>query len=71
MANPPVTIRLRPVEVAYLEDLSRIGGWGKGKAAVARRFVEAGIRQVLRSRIIEKRDGTEFGEEFPEEDDED
>ena len=72
MANPPVTIRLRPVEIAYLDDLSRIGGWGKGRASVLRRFAEAGIRQALRSGVIQKRDGGEFGETFREdEEDED
>jgi hypothetical protein len=31
MANPPVTVRLRPVMIAYLEELGRIGPYGKGK----------------------------------------
>ncbi|HEV2301363.1 MAG TPA: hypothetical protein VGR91_07315 [Stellaceae bacterium] len=69
MANPPITIRLRPVEIAYLDDLSRIGGWGKGRASVVRRFTETGIRQALKAKVIEKRDGGDFGETFPEDDD--
>jgi hypothetical protein len=69
MANPPVTLRLRPVMIAYLEDLSRIGPYGKGKAGVIRRFVETGVRLAIERSVIQKRDGADFGEEFNEEDD--
>ena len=69
MANPPVTIRLRPVMVAYLDDLGEIGPYGKGKAGVIRRFVENGVRRAIERKVIERRDGAEFGEVFDEEDD--
>jgi hypothetical protein len=41
----------------------RIGGWGKSKASVARRFVEKPDNP--------KADGADFGEELPEDEDED
>ncbi len=68
MANPPVTIRLRPVMIAYLDDLGRIGPYGKGKAGVIRRFVEAGIRVAIERGVIAKRDGADFGEDLTEDD---
>jgi hypothetical protein len=67
MANPPVTIRLRPVMIAYLDDLGRIGPYGRGRAGVIRRFVENGVRLAIERRTIEKRDGADFGEELAEE----
>jgi hypothetical protein len=71
MANPPVTVRLRPVMVAYLDELGRIGPYGKGKAGVIRRFVENGVRRAIERRVIEKRDGADFGEDFADEEEED
>jgi hypothetical protein len=67
MANPPVTIRLRPVMIAYLDDLGRIGPYGKGRAGVIRRFVETGIRLAIERSVIQKRDGGDFGEDFADE----
>ena len=71
MANPPVTIRLRPVMIAYLDDLGRIGPYGKGRAGVIRRFVENGVKQALERHAIDKRDGSDFGETFGEDEEED
>jgi hypothetical protein len=71
MANPPVTVRLRPIMVAYLDELGRIGPYGKGKAGVIRRFVENGVRRAIERQVIEKRDGADFGEDFADEEDED
>jgi hypothetical protein len=70
MANPPVTIRLRPVIVAYLDDLGRIGAYGKGRAGVIRRFIENGIAHAIEREVIEKRDAADFGER-PKDDEDD
>jgi len=67
MANPPVTIRLRPVMIAYLDDLGRIGPYGKGRAGVIRRFVETGVRVAIERSVIAKWDGAEFGEDLTDE----
>jgi hypothetical protein len=56
--------------IAYLDDLGRIGPYGKGRAGVIRRFVENGVKQALERHVIDKRDGAEFGETFGEEDEE-
>jgi hypothetical protein len=69
MANPPVTIRLRPVIVAYLEDLGRIGAYGKGKAGVIRRFIENGVAHAIERGVVEKRDAADFGERLEDEED--
>lgn len=60
--NPPILVRLRPVTVAYLEQLSRIGAYGKGRSGVMRRFIEAGIARAIEQRVINKLDATQFGE---------
>lgn len=65
MASPPskpIPLRLRPVIVAYLDELDRIGGFGKGRAAIIRRFVENGILREIRRGTIEKKSATDFGE---------
>ena len=70
MANPPVTIRLRPVIIAYLEELGRIGPYGKGRSGVIRRYIENGIARAIERKVIKKRDAVDFGE-APDEDEED
>jgi len=69
-ANPPETVRLRPVISAYLKDLAAIGCYGKGKAGVMRRFIENGIARAVERGLIEKRDAANFGE-APEDDEDD
>lgn len=63
MATNPVTpVRLRPVLVAYLDELARIGVYGKGRSGVMRRFIEDGIARAIERKVIEKRDAAAFGE---------
>jgi hypothetical protein len=68
--NPVVPVRLRPIIVAYLDELARVGSYGKGRSGVMRRFIEDGITRQIERRIIEKRDAFDFGER-PEDEDED
>lgn len=71
MASNPVTnVRLRPVIVAYLDELARIGGYGKGRSGVMRRFIENGIVRAIERHVIERKDATDFGESLDEDDDE-
>lgn len=67
MASPVVNVRLPPVIVAYLDELSRIGGYGTGRAGVIRRFVENGIVRAIEMKVIEKRAASDFGETESEE----
>jgi hypothetical protein len=62
MANKPVPVRLRPVVHAYLAELDRIGGYGEGKPAIIRRFVENGIAAALRDKVLDKKNAADSGE---------
>ena len=66
----PITLRLRPVLLAYLDELDRIGGYGKGRMAIVRGFVESGIRREIRRGIIDKKSAVEAGETLGKDDDE-
>jgi hypothetical protein len=67
VTNPVIPVRLRPVIVAYLDELARIGSFGKGRSGVMRRFIEDGITRQLARKLIEKRDAFDYGE-APEDD---
>lgn len=68
-SNPTTTVRLRPVILAYLDELASLGGYGKGRAGVMRRFIENGIVRALEQRVIDKKNAADFGE-TPESEDE-
>ncbi len=70
MANQKAECRLSEINHAYLNDLARLGAYGKGKAEVMRRFIENGIREALEKKVIAPRDISEFGEEGEGGDDE-
>jgi hypothetical protein len=55
MAREKVQIRLDPTNMAYLDDLVKIGAYGKDTTAVARRFIADGILDALGKGLIEKR----------------
>jgi hypothetical protein len=63
MENKPVPVRLRPIVLAYLDELDRIGGYGKGRVGVIRRFVENGIARELRRKVLEKKNAKDLGGE--------
>ncbi len=60
--SKPILLRLRPVLVAYLDELDRVGGFGKGRAAIVRRFVENGILREIRRGTIAKKNAGDLGE---------
>jgi hypothetical protein len=64
MANKPIPVRFRPVIHAYLADLDRIGGFGEGKAAIIRRFVENGIAAAIRDKVLAPKNAAELGEKL-------
>jgi hypothetical protein len=66
-ANPLIPVRIRPVDVAYIDELARLGGYGKGRAGVIRRFVENGIVRALEQKVIERKSASDFGEAEGEE----
>ena len=68
--NKPIPVRLRPVIVAYLDALDRIGSYGKGRAGVIRRFVENGIAREIQRGVLEKKDAIDLGEAADEDEDE-
>jgi hypothetical protein len=61
MANPKAQCRLEAINHAYLEDLAKLGAYGKGKSGVMRRFIENGIKEALEKRVIAPRNIEEFG----------
>ena len=65
MANKKAEVRLPPIIHAYIDDLAKLGAYGKGKSGVMRRFIENGVREALERNVIQPRDATDF------EDDED
>jgi hypothetical protein len=62
--NKPIPVRLRPVMHAYLAELDRIGGFGEGKAAIIRRFVENGIAIAIRDKVLDKKNAADLGEKL-------
>ena len=56
------TVRLEPILVAYLDDLAKLGAYGRGRAGVMRRFVENGIRDAIEKKVIAARDVSDFGD---------
>jgi hypothetical protein len=61
MESPKVYCRLEPIDVAYLDDLARIGGYGRGRSGVIKRFIQNGIVEALEKAVIAKRSVEEFG----------
>jgi hypothetical protein len=68
-SNPATTVRLRPILLAYIDELASIGGYGKGRAGVMRRFIENGIVRAIETRVIEKKDAANFGESVTDDED--
>lgn len=60
--NPIATVRLRPVILAYLDELAASGAYGKGRAGVMRRFIENGIVRAIERHVMEKKNAADFGE---------
>ena len=50
-SNPSLQVRLRPVIIAYLDELDRIGGFGEG------RWSRDGVRWVIKHTGVQQ-DGT-------------
>ena len=72
MAQAPKTsVRLPPIIRTYLDDLAKIGAYGKGRSGVMRRFIENGIKDAIEKKVIAPRDVAEFGESDESGDDDD
>jgi len=69
MASKSLQVRLRPIVIAYIDELSRIGGYGEGRSGVIRRFVENGIAHEIRRNVLQKKNADDFGEIVVEQDD--
>jgi hypothetical protein len=67
MANPKAECRLEPIDIAYLNDLAKLGGYGKGRAGVIKRFIQNGIVEALEKGVIAKRSVDDFLNVGPEE----
>ena len=61
MPSRKADLRLPPIMHAYLEDLAKIGAYGKGKSGVMRRFIENGVRAAIERKVILARDIADFG----------
>lgn len=66
-SNPKTAVRLPPILLAYLDDLAKLGAYGKGRSGVMRRFIEDGIQEALKHQVVAPKDVAEFGEEGGEE----
>jgi hypothetical protein len=67
MAEAPKTpVRLPPIIRAYLDDLAKLGAYGKGRSGVMRRFIEDGIKEAIEKKVIAPRDVSAFDEEAEE-----
>jgi hypothetical protein len=55
MANPKAECRLDPIMHAYLDDLVKIGAYGKDKTNVVRSLIERGIQDLLEKKVIAPR----------------
>lgn len=60
MANPKAECRLEPINIAYLDDLAKLGAYGKGRAGVIQRFILDGITSAIEKGVIRKRSVEEF-----------
>ena len=60
MPNPKAETRLEPIMHAYLEDLAKLGAYGKGKSGVIRGFVERGVQVALEKKVIAPRNADDF-----------
>jgi hypothetical protein len=60
MSNPKAETRLEPIMHAYLEDLAKLGAYGKGKSGVIRGFVEKGVQVALEKKVIAPRNAGDF-----------
>jgi hypothetical protein len=69
MPSPKADLRLPPIMHAYLEDLAKIGVYGKGKSGVMRRFIENGVRAAIERKVIPARDVADFGSDGEEDED--
>ena len=61
MANPKAECRLEPINIAYLNDLAKLGAYGKGRSGVMKRFIENGIAAAIEKGVIAKRSIDELG----------
>jgi hypothetical protein len=68
--NKPIPVRLRPGLIAYLDELDRLGGYGKGRPGVIRRFVENGIARAIQRKVLDKKSATDFGAKLDEDEEE-
>ena len=58
--------RLDTAKLAYLEDLAKIGAYGKDKSGVMRRFIENSVRTAIERKVIQPRDVADFGSDEDE-----
>lgn len=56
--------------LAYVDELSRIRGYGKGRSGVIKRVVENGIARELRRNILKQKNADDMAEKEAASDDE-
>lgn len=70
MPLPRIKLRLSSISRAYLRDLARLGIYGTGEQAVARRLVENGLADAVEKGLIAKKSADDPGFSGNDEDDE-
>lgn len=66
--TPKTGVRLSPILLAYLDDLAKVGAYGRGRSGVIRRFIEDGIQRAIEAHVVDQKDVADFGGESEEED---
>jgi hypothetical protein len=61
MENRAIPLRLSPILHAYLDELVKVGLFGKDRSAVMRRFIEEGIQRAMAANAIRAKSVDEFG----------
>jgi hypothetical protein len=53
-------LRLPRIIHAYLDELAKLGVYGRGRSGVMRRFIEQGIQTALEARVIAPKNADDF-----------
>ena len=53
-------LRLPEITIAYIDDLVKLGVYGKGRSGVMRRLIDAGIQEAIEKSVLKSKDIADF-----------